>query len=252
MTIPQAGSVVSGRGKGFLSAVTSAGTHREATPGSVNDMVERGSEEGKGVVFNCIDNWPHQGQLTGEEGVPTFPRCPVSRPAGREQLLGRPRPAKGFRAACPGMAGVYQRVVATGVPNYRGARVPLGHAIRAEEWRKWSHIHGDASLPDMLEYGFPCGFVGRKQPATGLSNHASAMRNPKQVEAFLRKECSLGAMLGPFKREPFVEWWRNNPLMTRPKRNSTDLRVILDLSFPAEASVNGGIPRVSLMVRISR
>ena len=143
----------------------------------------------------------------------------------------------------PGNGGVYQRVVATGVPNYRGVRVQLGHAIRADEWRKWSHIHGDASLPDMLEYGFPCGFVGKKQPATGLSNHASAVWNPKQVEAFLRKECSLGAMLGPFKREPFVEWWRNNPLMTRPKRNSADLRVILDLSFPAEASVNGGIPR---------
>ena len=34
--------------------------------------------------------------------------------------------------------------------------------------------------------------------------------------------------------------------MTRPKRNSADLRVILDLSFPAEASVNGGIPRGEL------
>ena len=161
MTIPQASSVVSGRGEGFLSAVTSAGTHREATPGLVNDVVEEGSEEGKGVVFNCIDNWPHQGQLMGEEGVPTFPRCPVSRPAGREHLLGRPRPAKGFRAACPGMAGVYQRVVATGVPNYRGARVPLGHAIRAEEWGKWSHIHGDASLPDMLELDFLAALWGK-------------------------------------------------------------------------------------------
>ena len=57
MTIPQAGSVVSGRGKGFLSAVTSAGTHREATPGSVNDRMEGGSEEGKG---------PHQGQRARE------------------------------------------------------------------------------------------------------------------------------------------------------------------------------------------
>ena len=35
---------------------------------------------------------------------------------------------------------------------------------------------------------------------------------------------------------------RANPLMTRPKRESSELRVILDLSFPQGASVNAGIP----------
>ena len=34
--------------------------------------------------------------------------------------------------------------------------------------------------------------------------------------------------------------------MTRPKRNSTDLRVILDLSFPKGESVNSAIPKESL------
>ena len=39
---------------------------------------------------------------------------------------------------------------------------------------------------------------------------------------------------------------RLNPMMTRPKRDSSDLRVILDLSFPDSHSVNSAIPKNSL------
>ena len=98
----------------------------------------------------------------------------------------------------------------------------------------------------MLAFGFPAGFNGLGPPTGNLTNHASALRNPNQVAAFLEKGCRLGAMLGPLPVPPFVSWSRNNPLMTRPKRNSSDLRVILDLSFPLGTSVNSSIPKDSL------
>ena len=53
--------------------------------------------------------------------------------------------------------------------------------------------------------------------------------------------------MGPFEHSPFTPWNRTNPLMTRPKRDSQDRRVILDLSYPEGASVNAQIPCQSLL-----
>ena len=53
-------------------------------------------------------------------------------------------------------------------------------------------------------------------------------------------------MRGPFTAPLFNEWWRTNPLLTRPKKDSLDLRVILDLSFPEGSSVNSHILREEL------
>ena len=83
-------------------------------------------------------------------------------------------------------------------------------------------------------------------PAQGLNNHASARKNPAHVNKFLDKEVKLGVLTGPFTTPPFQAWFRNNPLMTRPKRNSDDLRVILDLSFPSGSNVNSHVDNQQL------
>ena len=175
--------------------------------------------------------------------VPTFPHCPVDNPTDASQFLDRPEMAYEMAHLHPQLADTYSRVRAGGVPNYRGAQVPLKHSINIQEWRDRVHIFKDPSLPDMLSYGFPSRYLGKGPPSGTLSNHASATRNPSQVRKFLEKECALQAMLGPFPVRPFTEWFRNNPVMTRPKRNSDELRVILDLSFPVRASVNSGIQK---------
>ena len=90
----------------------------------------------------------------------------------------------------------------------------------------------DGSLMDMLQYGFPVGFEGGVRPRESLSNHSSAVKFPSDIKKFLEKECGLGAMLGLFQEPPFQGWDRVNPLMSRPKRDSSERRLILDLSFP--------------------
>ena len=53
--------------------------------------------------------------------------------------------------------------------------------------------------------------------------------------------------MGPFQKAQFDPWTRSNPILTRPKRDSSALRVILDLSFLHDyTSVNSGIPRDNL------
>ena len=169
-----------------------------------------------------------------------FPLCQAKEAPGREAFLSRPDMTDEWQTSWGSLDG---SVVSEGVLNYRGARIPLVHQINIPEWRKVVDIIKDKSLPDMLEFGFPSGHLSTEVPTVGLTNYASATRNPSHIHAFLGKETGLSAMVGPFREAPFVQWFRSNPLITRPKRGSEDLRVILDLSFPVGSGVNAGISR---------
>ena len=88
-------------------------------------------------------------------------------------------------------------------------------------------------------------FLGAQD--TKATNQSSATNFPQHVDKFIRTELEHQAIMGPFEHSPFSPWYRTNPLMTRPKRDSQDRRVILDLSYPEGASVNAQIPCQSLL-----
>ena len=101
-------------------------------------------------------------------------------------------------------------------------------------WKESKHKFTDHQLIDFLDFGFPTGFIGTNIPTLNLANHSSALMHPQAINDFLGTELDFGAMAGPF---------RTNPMLTRPKRDSNKLRVVLDLSFPDSTSVNSHIPR---------
>ena len=169
-----------------------------------------------------------------------FPQCP-----GQSEglaKLDRPRAGGALCSTYPGLAGIYDRVRMSAKPNYRGCKIPVPSGLNIPAWRRKADLIKDASLIDMLECGFPAGFTGSSIPRQGVANHGSGTKFPEDVRQYLGKECRLGAMLGPFAAPPFQGWNRLNPIMTRPKRASTERRVILDLSYPLGDSVNAAIP----------
>ena len=85
--------------------------------------------------------------------------------------------------------------------------------------------------------------MGATIPTLGLANHASSLNNPQEDQKFINKEVQMGGLIGPFPELPF-KWTRVNPLMAQLKKDTTYLRIILDLSFPDECSVNSQIPLV--------
>ena len=135
---------------------------------------------------------------------------------------------------------IYDRVRSTGVPNFLEARLPLPHQLNIPRWRYYLDGHTNISLPDYLEFGFPVGFHPNSPLESTIHNHASALLHPTHVQSYLAKEVACQAMLGPFSSPPFWPWYHLNPILTRPKKDSHDRRVILDLSWPHHASVNGG------------
>ena len=63
------------------------------------------------------------------------------------------------------------------------------------------------------------------------------------MNTYLRKESFNKAIIGPFKDNPFQSGIKISPLNTVPKKDTTERRVILDLSFPKGASLNDFISK---------
>ena len=178
--------------------------------------------------------------------LPPFPHCSGKHTDCTTNPLLRPQVSSEFAERYPQEAHIYSTVREKGAPNFRGARMPLSHKLNIPEWRRLAFKFNDAQLPDFLEFGFPTGYISCDVPTLGLDNHASAARNPLQIKHYIETELSHRAIMGPFSQPPFQDWFRTNPMLTRPKRDSDKLRVILDLSFPIGHSVNDGIPSCQL------
>lgn len=108
-----------------------------------------------------------------------------------------------------------------------------------------------AELLGFIKFGFPMGYLGHVSKYDDMYNHSSAAQHASHIDSFLSKEIALGGIVGPMTEKPFEPWIHLSPWMTRPKRDSDDRRVISDLTFPPEHSVNAfilknavwGIPR---------
>ena len=62
------------------------------------------------------------------------------------------------------------------------------------------------------------------------------------MREYLNKEISNGSIIGPFHTNPFGNEARFSPLDTQPKKDSPELRIILNLSYPFRGhSVNSSI-----------
>ena len=81
----------------------------------------------------------------------------------------------------------------------------------------------------------------------------SALQNRDVVEQYLAREVSLGMVAGPFTSSPFVRPLHTNRFGVISRRGRPGKwRLIVDLSFPQEASVNDGIDGTDFPLSYSR
>lgn len=121
------------------------------------------------------------------------------------------------------------------------AKITLPSAINHVMWETLLQNYKDKQVLAFLRYGWPIGYDSTKTPTPTYRNHPSATNYSSQIRSFINKECSEQAMLGPFYEEPFDEWFQVSPLMSRPKKDVTERRVIIDLSYPEGEGVNSAI-----------
>ena len=93
-----------------------------------------------------------------------------------------------------------------------------------------------------LRTGFRTGFHADKvNLKSAESNCSSAIAYPDVIDKYLADEIDARRVAGPFERPPFPNLHVSRFGVT-PKKNKPDAwRLILDLSFPTDHSVNDGI-----------
>ena len=144
---------------------------------------------------------------------------------------------------------IHRMVYAVGEPNFRGAKIVVPTRLNIPFWRSQLQNYHDSEVVNFLEYGWPINVAvseDRFQFASYPRNHTGAKEFPAAVETYLAKEIEHGAVLGPFKSNPFTHDIVMSPLNTVPK-SAGSRRVILDLSWPKGNSVNSFIDKDSYL-----
>ena len=140
---------------------------------------------------------------------------------------------------CANPVKLHSYVKSFGCPNFIGARVQVNHTMNLDLIDELAEQYWDWQLPLLLRYGFPMDFKGELSDLkSATASHNSALQFPEHVTAYLNDELEHKAIYGPFEDKPFGENTHISPFITRYKPDSSKRRVIIDLSWPENASVN--------------
>ena len=139
------------------------------------------------------------------------------------------------------LRNIYLSVSDSGMYNYQGARRRVPSGLCIEAWRKHLSDYTDHNLVDFLAFGWPINYQRTTPLIPTHKNHPSALGYDSDIDFYVTTELSFDALAGPFDGPP-VAHCHTSPLMTKPKKDSTHRRVIVDLSWPEGAAVNDGIP----------
>ena len=120
-----------------------------------------------------------------------------------------------------------------------GAKVRTSSNFNFVKWQGYGQGYTDKLVLDSPEFGWPLNFQGDSHPS-GIKHHLV-------LSDYVTKELSMQSVIGPFSRNPFEVPCVISPLMCVPKRQSSEFRVVHDLSFPESKSVNDGIPKDSYL-----
>ena len=135
-----------------------------------------------------------------------------------------------------------------GYPNRYGARIKLKPRWNLDKLEELLQAYEDNEIVEWLRYGWPTGRLPTLEaPARNFKNHKGATDHPEALKKYIQKEIGKQAVIGPFNKIPFKQQVGISPISTRPKKGSTERRVIVDLSFPMGESVNDGMIKDNYM-----
>ena len=143
------------------------------------------------------------------------------------------------------LAKANRMVIDSGVPNCLGIRYPVHSNIDILKLRSYLEGYFDEEVCDFLQFGWPIGYTRNIPPVATSVNHKGANEHSDQVDKYLEKELSYQSVIGPIdlKNNPFTVPIVTSPLQSVAKRDSSERRIVVDLSFPPGSSINDGIPR---------
>ena len=143
-------------------------------------------------------------------------------------------------SVCRDILLLHEVLCQDGRHNYEGLQIPVHSQLKFGKWEFYLQDYWDWQLPLLIKYGFPLNYNRDLAIQNEEINRKSALQYPSHVDVYLNEEINHGVMLGPF-REPPINDLHISPFMTRDKSSSDKRRVIIDLSWPKDQSVNFGV-----------
>ena len=128
-----------------------------------------------------------------------------------------------------------------------GSETKTSSVLEHRSIRKMLHNYKDKEIIQFLKYGWPISHDGRRYNTEKIKNWKGVVINKTAVKAYLENELKYKSVVGPFKSNPFNQPIGISPLNTRDKKDSTEKRIILDLSFPEGLAVNEGINKTTYL-----
>lgn len=185
---------------------------------------------------------------TADPFFPTFDPVAVAQHSDRIASFW-PHPTAQAMEECPEFCKTYSIIKSFNLPNVLGVRLTLKSGLNLSNWESQLHQYHEKEVCAFLCYGWPLGYSNPQPPTSVQENHPSGNNHMTHVNSFIHTELTHQAIVGPFKDPPFFPWTRNNPIMTRPKKDTQQRRIIIDLTFPQDEGVNQGIDIHSILGR---
>ena len=110
----------------------------------------------------------------------------------------------------------------TQVPNYKAARIPIQSSLNVKAWEAHVQGYSDNQVLQYIKFGYPLSLKNAEQLCNkDTTTHYSACQYPSEVQKYIDKEKSFGALLGPVQCVVHPHY-HCSPLMTPLKTMVVD------------------------------
>ena len=139
---------------------------------------------------------------------------------------------------------------ASGAINAEGCKIEIPTQWNLPLFEEMLKGYHDSEILCFLKYGWPISADNIEINTNIPPNQKGARDNPCKLRSYIEEELRRNSIVGPFDKNPLGMEARFSPLDAIPKKDSVDLRVILNLSYPPEAgSVNQAIDKDKFLNR---
>ena len=133
----------------------------------------------------------------------------------------------------------------SGKHNFEKCKIPVNSNWNVGKFEEMLADYHDKEMLEYVKFGWPINVTNNIENQTDEvpKNQQGALQNPQEIKKYIENELQHGSIIGPFITNPFGKSARLSPIDTRPKRDSDQLRIIMNLSYPFgdDSSVNANI-----------
>ena len=137
-----------------------------------------------------------------------------------------------------------KRVRDSGKCNADGLKIPVPSSWNIELFEFYLQDYHDKDIIKYFKFGWPIDLDRMEVNQETPINQKGARQNIDKLRSYVKNEIDKGSVIGPFDQNPFGADARISPVDAIPKKDSEELRIILNLSYPIKSgSVNAALDK---------